>query len=160
MLLSVLIVIVIRLLYLRRKAKRWIKLLRLVLGVNVNTKLEILPQLKYVVCSMRNIFDEWDFNVVSYYLQVVVIIVVWVISLLLVYMMFLICLDPLLNNRLRRSNYVEHTNEEVCSLMEDYYHAERLVSALYVLPKKKPGGIFCSKPTSDEITYSLWCMLQ
>ncbi|XP_065205126.1 uncharacterized protein CG1161 isoform X2 [Planococcus citri] len=45
-------------------------------------------------------------------IKVVVIIVVWVISLLLVYMMFLICLDPLLNNRLRRSNYVEHTNEE------------------------------------------------
>lgn len=36
--------------------------------------------------------------------------------------------------------------------MEDYYHAERLVSALYVLQLKKNGGIFCSKSTSDEIT--------
>ncbi|XKL59678.1 hypothetical protein PGB90_000694 [Kerria lacca] len=53
-------------------------------------------------------------------IKVVVIIVVWVISLLLVYMMFLICLDPLLNNRLRGSNYMEHTNEEVCSLLDDY----------------------------------------
>ena len=65
------------------------------------------------------------------------IIVVWVISLLLVYMMFLICLDPLLNNRLRGSNYMEHTNEEVCSLLADYNGDERLVSLIRV----KCGGI-------------------
>lgn len=45
-------------------------------------------------------------------IKFVVIVVVWVISLLLIYMMFLICLDPLLNNRRRKINYIEHTNEE------------------------------------------------
>lgn len=62
--------------------------------------------------------------------------------------MFLICLDPLLNNRLRGSNYTEHTNEEVCSLLDDYYLDQRLVSALHVL-QKKIGGIICSKFASQ-----------
>lgn len=44
--------------------------------------------------------------------QVVVIIVIWVIMLLVVYMGFLICLDPLINKRAKAS-YQEHTNEEV-----------------------------------------------
>lgn len=47
-------------------------------------------------------------------IKVVVIIVIWVISLLVVYMLFLICLDPLLNKRIK-NNYQEHTNEDVCS---------------------------------------------
>lgn len=47
-------------------------------------------------------------------IKVVVIIVIWVISLLVVYMLFLICLDPLLNKRIKNS-YQEHTNEDVCS---------------------------------------------
>lgn len=46
-------------------------------------------------------------------IRLVVIIVIWVISLLVVYMLFLICLDPLLNKRIKNS-YQEHTNEEVC----------------------------------------------
>ncbi|KAJ1525481.1 hypothetical protein ONE63_010291 [Megalurothrips usitatus] len=44
-------------------------------------------------------------------IYVVVIIVMWIISLLVVYMLFLICLDPLLNKRVQ-NNYTEHTNEE------------------------------------------------
>ncbi|GLV42777.1 uncharacterized protein CBL_03517 [Carabus blaptoides fortunei] len=44
-------------------------------------------------------------------IKVVVIICIWVISLLVVYMLFLICLDPLLNKR-SKGNYQEHTNEE------------------------------------------------
>jgi len=44
--------------------------------------------------------------------QVVVIIVIWIISLLVIYMLFLICLDPLLNKK-AKGNYQEHTNEEV-----------------------------------------------
>lgn len=47
-------------------------------------------------------------------IKVVVIIVIWVISLLVVYMLFLICLDPLLNKRIK-ANYQEHTNEDVSS---------------------------------------------
>jgi hypothetical protein len=47
--------------------------------------------------------------------QVVVIIVIWIISLLVIYMLFLICLDPLLNKRAKGS-YQEHTNEEVCHI--------------------------------------------
>lgn len=45
-------------------------------------------------------------------IKVVVIIVIWVISLLVIYMAFLIILDPLLNKRVK-GNYQEHTNEEV-----------------------------------------------
>lgn len=45
-------------------------------------------------------------------IKVVVIIVIWVISLLVIYMAFLIILDPLLNKRVKGS-YQEHTNEEV-----------------------------------------------
>ncbi|KAJ9587385.1 hypothetical protein L9F63_019086 [Diploptera punctata] len=44
-------------------------------------------------------------------IKVVVIIVIWIISLLVIYMLFLICLDPLLNKRAKGS-YQEHTNEE------------------------------------------------
>lgn len=51
-------------------------------------------------------------------------------------MMFLICLDPLLNNRRRKINYIEHTNEEVCSLLDDYNGERHFVSALYVFPKR------------------------
>lgn len=45
-------------------------------------------------------------------IKVVVVIVIWVISMLVVYMLFLICLDPLLNKRVK-ANYQEHTNEDV-----------------------------------------------
>lgn len=45
-------------------------------------------------------------------IKVVVIIVIWVISILVIYMAFLIILDPLLNKRIKGS-YQEHTNEEV-----------------------------------------------
>lgn len=38
--------------------------------------------------------------------------VIWVISLLVVYMLFLILLEPLLNKRVK-GNYQEHTNEDV-----------------------------------------------
>ncbi|KAJ8940529.1 hypothetical protein NQ314_010690 [Rhamnusium bicolor] len=44
-------------------------------------------------------------------IKVVVIIVIWVISILVIYMAFLIILDPLLNKRIKGS-YQEHTNEE------------------------------------------------
>jgi len=43
-------------------------------------------------------------------IKVVVIIIIWIISLLVVYMLFLMCLDPLLNKR--GVTYQEHTNEE------------------------------------------------
>lgn len=53
----------------------------------------------------------------NFMLQIVVIIVIWVISLLVIYMLFLICLDPLLNKRIHKASanigYHEHNNEEV-----------------------------------------------
>lgn len=52
----------------------------------------------------------------TFIFQFVVIMVIWIISLLVVYMLFLICLDPLLNKR-AKANYQEHTNEEVNSLL-------------------------------------------
>lgn len=55
-------------------------------------------------------------------IKVVVIIVIWIISLLVVYMLFLICLDPLLNKRIQ-SNYTEHTNEDDMSGGEGVSHA-------------------------------------
>ncbi|XP_015595723.1 uncharacterized protein CG1161 [Cephus cinctus] len=49
-------------------------------------------------------------------IKIVVIIVIWVISLLVIYMLFLICLDPLLNKKIHKGTgtggYQEHTNEE------------------------------------------------
>lgn len=45
-------------------------------------------------------------------IKVVVVIVIWIISLLACYMMFLSCLDPLLNKQRAKANYQEHTNEE------------------------------------------------
>ncbi|KAK7070573.1 tmem9 [Halocaridina rubra] len=45
-------------------------------------------------------------------IKVVVILVLWIISLLVVYMGFLLCLDPLLNKRRSQPSYQEHTNEE------------------------------------------------
>ena len=55
-------------------------------------------------------------------IKVVVIIVLWIISLLVVYMLFLICLDPLLNKKVQ-SNYTEHTNEDELSGGEGVSHA-------------------------------------
>jgi len=45
-------------------------------------------------------------------IKVVVILVIWIISLLVVYMGFLLCLDPLLNKRRAQPSYQEHTNED------------------------------------------------
>lgn len=53
-------------------------------------------------------YEIRNINIIKF----VVIICIWVISLLVVYMLFLICLDPLLNKR-AKGNYQEHTNEEV-----------------------------------------------
>ncbi|XP_031328676.1 uncharacterized protein CG1161-like [Photinus pyralis] len=44
-------------------------------------------------------------------IRVVVIILIWVISILVIYMAFLIILEPLLKKR-AKGNYQEHTNEE------------------------------------------------
>ncbi|KAF3425761.1 hypothetical protein E2986_10056 [Frieseomelitta varia] len=49
-------------------------------------------------------------------IKIVVILVIWVISLLVIYMLFLICLDPLLNKRIHKAStnigYHEHNNED------------------------------------------------
>lgn len=47
--------------------------------------------------------------------QVVVIIVIWIISLLGVYMLFLNLLEPILNKRVKQ-NYSEHINDEEASI--------------------------------------------
>ncbi|GAB6030357.1 tmem9 domain, member B [Chamberlinius hualienensis] len=47
-------------------------------------------------------------------IRVVVIIVIWIISLLVIYMLFLMCLDPLLNKR--ATHYQEHTDEDVSEI--------------------------------------------
>lgn len=57
-------------------------------------------------------YEIRNINIIKF----VVIICIWVISLLVVYMLFLICLDPLLNKR-AKGNYQEHTNEEVRLLL-------------------------------------------
>ncbi|KAL1429165.1 hypothetical protein MTO96_016609 [Rhipicephalus appendiculatus] len=46
-------------------------------------------------------------------IRVLVILIIWVISLLSVYMLFLMCLDPLLNRRKAASAYQEHVDEEL-----------------------------------------------
>jgi len=42
----------------------------------------------------------------------VVIFVIGIVSLLMTYMLFLLCLDPLLNKRIKSTAYQEHTNED------------------------------------------------
>ncbi|KAL7646719.1 UNVERIFIED_CONTAM: hypothetical protein RMT77_001972 [Armadillidium vulgare] len=45
-------------------------------------------------------------------IKVVVIFVMWILSLLVVYMGFLLCLDPILNKRRSQPTYREHTDED------------------------------------------------
>ncbi|CAG7784794.1 unnamed protein product [Allacma fusca] len=45
-------------------------------------------------------------------IKVVVIFVIGIVSLLMTYMLFLMCLDPLLNKRIKSTAYQEHTNED------------------------------------------------
>lgn len=49
-------------------------------------------------------------------IRVVVIIVIWIISLLVIYMLFLKCLDPLLNKR--TGSYQEHTDDDTTTETE------------------------------------------
>ncbi|CAH1721472.1 uncharacterized protein CG1161 isoform X1 [Aphis gossypii] len=51
-------------------------------------------------------------------MKVVVLIVLCVVSCLVMYMFFLLCLEPMIRRRKLVGAYVEHTNEEVCSLLE------------------------------------------
>jgi len=44
----------------------------------------------------------------------------WVVSLLVIYMLFLMCLDPLVNKKIKSTAYQEHTNE-------DWVEAEPLI---------------------------------
>ncbi len=73
------------------------------------------------VCLIFNYNFIYDITSVLFNpIQVVVIIVIWVVSLLMIYMLFLMCLDPLLNKRIKNTAYQEHTNEDV-SLYRCFY---------------------------------------
>lgn len=65
-------------------------------------------------------------------IRVLVILIIWVISLLTVYMLFLMCLDPLLNKR--RAAYQEHVNEEVNLVRTPFLPARS--AAQHLLDKK------------------------
>ncbi|KAG1653350.1 hypothetical protein GQR58_025676 [Nymphon striatum] len=54
---------------------------------------------------------------------VVVILIIWVVSLLVVYMLFLMCLDPILNKK--RAAYQEHQNEEEVNMDEHFPSTSR-----------------------------------
>ena len=71
-------------------------------------KAETPPPSRYDLSYSRG-YTIKAFNLI----QVVVIIVIWIISLLVIYMLFLVCLDPLLNKKTTLP-YQEHNNEEVC----------------------------------------------
>ncbi|XP_063984335.1 uncharacterized protein CG1161 [Diachasmimorpha longicaudata] len=87
---------------------------------NCNCEKVILPQIKDQLNGQELIFCprcECKYeNRNTTIIKIVVIIVIWVISLLVIYMLFLICLEPLLNKRIRKNTggagYLEHTNEE------------------------------------------------
>lgn len=74
--------------------------------LNVNEMREFCPR-----CECK--YENRNTTIIRY----VVIIVIWVISILVVYMLFLIILDPLLNKRVK-GNYQEHTNEEVTFFLD------------------------------------------
>jgi len=80
----------------------------------------VLPKLGEQIKSKEEVFcsrcDCKYENRNTTIIKIVVIIVIWVISLLVIYMLFLICLDPLLNKRIHKASanigYHEHNNEE------------------------------------------------
>ncbi|VVC40238.1 Hypothetical protein CINCED_3A001431 [Cinara cedri] len=78
-----------------------------VIGEVNNTKKELCPR---CTCTYESR------NTTT--MKVVVLIVLCVISILVTYMLFLLCLEPMIRKRKLVGTYVEHTNEEVCSLME------------------------------------------
>ena len=57
---------------------------------------------------------------ISMCFQVVVILIICVVSLLFLYMLFLLCLDPLMS---RRPKYLEQQNEEVNLVTKETLHA-------------------------------------
>lgn len=71
-------------------------------------------------------------------IKVVVVMVIWVISLLVVYMLFLILLEPLLNKRVK-GNYQEHTNEDVS-----------VPIALATLPTTRPAAHWRRPPDGAD----------
>jgi len=82
-------------------------------------KAETPPPSRYDLSYSRG-YTIKAFNLI----QVVVIIVIWIISLLVIYMLFLVCLDPLLNKKTTLP-YQEHNNEEE----EGNVHAQPLRSS-------------------------------
>ncbi|XP_058793454.1 uncharacterized protein CG1161 [Phymastichus coffea] len=82
----------------------------------LNTDIKIQDKIKdkeQIICASCDCKYE---NRNTTIIKIVVIIVIWVISLLVIYMLFLICLEPLLNKRLHKATgnvgYQEHNNEE------------------------------------------------
>lgn len=99
-------------------------------------------------------------------IKVVVVMVIWVISLLVVYMLFLILLEPLLNKRVK-GNYQEHTNEDVSegltmSLLEhvdrdDAHHDEPSTSSHFFAqyrrrPNRLPSGYDEASADDDDVS--------
>lgn len=102
----------------------------------------------------------YEINTFFIFLQIVVIIVIWVISLLVIYMLFLICLDPLLNKRIHKASanigYHEHNNEEVNIKFLPSIYNESLWQILLFLQKKDKCSInykFSSQSFSSFSTY-------
>lgn len=82
-----------------------------------NRNTTIIKVLISSLADLMSLFHRLYNMLEKFVLQIVVIIVIWVISLLVIYMLFLICLDPLLNKRIHKASanigYHEHNNEEV-----------------------------------------------
>lgn len=70
-------------------------------------------------------------------LQVVVIFIICVVTLLFVYMLFLLCLDPLIQRR--PAHYSEHTDEEVNMVT---YRAAAFLTLLLILLSAEGGQLF------------------
>lgn len=86
-------------------------------------------------------------------IKVVVIIVIWIISLLVVYMLFLMCLDPLLNKR--SITYQEHTNEEVIATVE---HDEVTPREPPVSPRRRSSSNMLNRVGHQQ--YKWKCQVQ
>jgi len=77
----------------------------------------VLPVVKDIINGKEGEYCPWcqcKFeNRNTTIIRVVVFIVIWIVSVLMIYMMFLMCLDPLLNKRIKNtSSYQEHTDED------------------------------------------------
>jgi hypothetical protein len=85
--------------------------------------------------------DDWSDwwhsfkQIVLFWFQVVVLIIICIVSLLVIYMLFLLCLDPLMNRRPK--TYQEQQNEEVNLVIIFWHGTNSLIALTWTISAQK-----------------------